>query len=212
MRYLFIFLLFPFCSIAQSPEEIAGVLAKQEFSKKNIYLFCRGTKAKSGLIARNFNRADTSVTHVGIGFYDGESFRIFNVTDSRGYLNALLVDSVTSFIAGWDVYYFSIWECSNSPGEFQEFKQVLETYATRKIIFDVSFRLKNDDTLYCSEFCAGVLNKINTRKFYFEPVKKKLDDKLFAAILEREAIIYYPIDFFTGNKKCKKIFESGIGR
>jgi hypothetical protein len=131
-----------------------------------------------------------------VGYTVQGDFRIFNVTDTRGYDNALVIDSVGSFIASRDVYYFSIWECRVPIKVFRAVKKILAIYSRRKIVFDISFRISGDDTLYCSEFCAAVLNKTGRKEFYFEPVKKKLNDRLYAAILKREELVYYPVDFF----------------
>ena len=52
-----------------------------KFKKHTIYLFSRGTKTKSGLIADKFNISDKNITHVGIGFIKNDSLKIYNVID-----------------------------------------------------------------------------------------------------------------------------------
>ena len=191
----------------QTRNEIIQLVNNLERPLKNIYIFCRGTSGKAGLIARQFNRADTNITHVGLGYVDRAGAKIFNVTDIKGYKNALVVDSIGSFIASPDVQYLSIWKYKNSPREFRRMKKLIKSYLTRTIFFDISFQLKDDDTLYCSEFCVNILNKINPGKLCFEPLKKELNGKLYSAILKRKEITYYPVDFFEANKHFSLLCE-----
>ena len=204
---LIFFNLVPAHGFSQTRTEIARVIDQLPVSANSIYLFCRGTTTKSGFIARDFNLKDTNITHVGLGHAENGSFRIYNVTDTRGFDNALLIDSVASFIAEEDVYYFSIWECKSTKRDIGALNKILKRFLERKIIFDISFQLNKDDTLYCSEFCATLLNETNPRQYHFEPVKRKLNDRLFTAILKREELIYYPVDFFRTNKNFRKLCE-----
>ena len=197
-------------AVSQTRQEILESIKLSSFSKKSIYLFCRGTKGKPGLIASHFNLRDTNITHVGVGYAESNAFRIYNVTDTKGYDNAMLLDSVNSFIAAPDVYYFSIWQCKTTGRKMLRMKRILKNYLRRKIFFDISFRLDNDDTLYCSEFCATVLNSIDSQKYHFRPVKKKLNDRLYSAILKRDEIVYYPVDFFRATNYFRLTMEFTI--
>lgn len=94
----------------------------------------------------------------------------------------------------------------------QRMKRILKSYPGRKIVFDVSFSLNNDDTLYCSEFCATVLNSIGLGTCHFTPVKKKLNDRLFVTILKREELIYYPVDFFRATNYFRLTKEFKIDK
>ena len=171
-----------------------------------IYFFCRGTTSKSGLAVQKFNLADAKITHVGIGFFDGEKLQIYNASDEKKYENtALVVDSLQSFITK-NTNYFSIWKCNNDLDEFQNAKTFLEAFTTRKITFDNEFLLENGNTYYCSEFCAEIIQIVNPIKYHFPPTETQLDE-FSSKYLGRKTLKYFPVDFFQNGNSCYKIFE-----
>lgn len=182
------------------------ILSDFKFDKESLFVICRGTKTKSGLIAKNFNLSDTNATHVGIAFERFNNLRIFNVTNEK-YKdeNALRVDSLASFIENEDIYYLSIWKINTSPEEFKLAMTFIDRELEKKIQFDYNFRISDDDTLYCSEFCIRLLKFINSEKFKFNPQKKELKSLLLEAVLKRKILNYFPVDFFTLNKNFSHI-------
>lgn len=199
----FLMLLFSVNSISQN------TIKNLKFANNTIYVFCRGTKTKSGLIARKFNTKDRQITHVGIGFVENKVLKIYNVIDCDSSKTALVIDNLKSFVCD-RAYYLSVWMCKNNPQEFLKLKEACHNYCHRKVYFDYSFNLnENDDILYCSEFCSRVLKMINSEKFKFQPKKMKLES-FYKAVLRRDELIYYPVDFFQDNKNFSKIFETNF--
>lgn len=199
----FLFLLF---SINVSPQ-IA--IKNLEFEQNTLYLFCRGTIAKSGLIAEKFNNTDKKSTHVGIGYLDDNILKIYNVTDCDSSKTALVIDDLDSFTTS-STYFLSVWKCNNNEREFLKLKQICSAFSKRKVYFDFSFTLNEKDTvLYCSEFCSRVLKQINSRKFDFKPMKMILEP-YYQALLNREELIYYPVDFFEESPYFTKLFEINL--
>ncbi|MEP6673796.1 MAG: hypothetical protein ABJA78_01525 [Ferruginibacter sp.] len=199
-----------FCNAidAQRVKDLYNITQQSEFRENNIYIVCRGTKSKSSLIAHRFNIADTNITHAGIGFYKNGKILLYNVTDIYDHSkSALVVDSLESFVVSSDVYYLSIWECNSSPLQIKKLENICHSYGTRKIFFDASFRINDDDSLYCSEFCALVLEKLDPVKFNFKPLVIDLNNRLYEKILERKKLSYYPVDFFQQNSSFRKIFS-----
>lgn len=177
--------------------------------KNTIYLFCRGTKAKAGLIAEEFNSKDRKITHVGIGYLDDGKLSIFNVTDRDTIKTALVVDDLKSFISE-GAFYLSVWRCKNTEANFLKLKEICSRYKKSKIYFDYTFLLNNKyDVLYCSEFCAKVLMEIDPQKFHFRTKKLKLD-YYYQALLNRNRLVYYPVDFFEGCIYFSKVFETNF--
>lgn len=206
-----ILFLLPFLDIHAQDNTKNGLSAQLNgrVNENNIYIFCKGTASKSGLVAQKFNLTDTNITHIGIGYFDGNNAYIFNVFDNKLTTNAFKVDSVSSFLAPHDVYYFSIWECNNSINEFLKFKEALMLFLERKIIFDWAFDLNNGNQhLYCSEFCAKILYSLDSEKYFFKPTITVLNNSFYESVLERKQLIYYPVDFFKQSKHFKKIFET----
>jgi len=200
---VFIMLLFSTNTFSQE------MLKDLKLEKNTIYLFCRGTKAKSGLIAEQFNSNDKLITHVGIGYIDKKGLKIYNVTDCDTSKTALLIDNLDSFVSN-GTYYLSIWKYNNSKREYLKLKQLCSDFSKQKVYFDFSFTLNDTDTiLYCSEFCARILRMINPVKFNFRP-KELVLESYYQALLNRKQLIYYPVDFFEGSIYFNKIFETHL--
>lgn len=87
-----------------------------------------------------------------------------------------------------------------------KFKSSIVEYLKRRIDFDYSFKMNNDDELYCSEFASQVLAKTNAEKFYCLPETKKLN-LFYSRALHRETLVYIPVDFFTKFNVFTKIYE-----
>lgn len=175
--------------------------------KNTIYLVCRGTKKKSGLIAEKYNLNDRKSTHVGIGFFENDELKIYHVTNTKTYKgSALIIDDLNCFLDQKSVYYLGIWACHTNIIDFEKAKRICEDFASLPVKFDKSFLLDNKNQLYCSEFCHKVLNLTNPVIFDFSPSKIKLDE-FYRLVLKRDFLIYYPIDFFQQNKKIFKIYE-----
>ncbi len=178
-----------------------------ELHKDKIYLFCRGTRSKAGIIANKYSNTDKMISHVGIGYIENNKVYIYNVNDiSDNKRSALFIDSVQSFIAVPAAYYFSLWEYGSSRKELAKLKALCQSYKKRKIIFDYQFKIADNDTLYCSEFCNNILQKAIPR-FFFKPSIILLENKLYEVFLNRKQLVYYPADFFEKNRSFKKIYE-----
>lgn len=201
----FLLLLFSINSTAQN------VIKNLKFRQNTIYVFCRGTKTKSGLIAGKFNVKDRLITHIGIGFVENDVLKIYNVIDCDSSKTALITDNLKSFVCD-KAYYLSIWKCKNNLQEFLRLKEACYKQSRPKVYFDYSFNLNdNDNNLYCSEFCYRMLKTANSVKFNFYPHKKKLES-FYRAVLRREELLYYPVDFFQSNKNFTKIFETNFNK
>lgn len=198
----FLLLLFSVNATAQN------AIKDLKLKENTIYVFCRGTKTKAGLIAGKFNIKDTLITHVGIGFIEKKVLKIYNVIDCDDSKTALVIENLKSFICE-RAYYLSVWECKNNQQEFLKLKEACHKQCRQKVYFDYSFNLKNDNILYCSEFCSRMLKKANSVKFNFHPKKMKLES-FYKTVLRREVLIYYPVDFFQDNKNFSKIFETNF--
>jgi len=180
-----------------------------KFEENIVYVFGRGTKTKSGLIAKKFNSSNRYITHVGIGFVENNKLRIYNVIDCDTNKTALVIDDLKSFVCD-KAYYLGVWKCKNNKQEFLKLKKICHEYSNHKVYFDYSFKLnEKNNVLYCSEFCSRVLKTISLVKFNFHPKKMKLES-FYKAVLRRNELLYYPVDFFQENKNFLKIFEANF--
>ncbi len=188
---------------------IQKIRSEMKLSENNIYILCRGTKSKSGVIAGKFNSVDKNITHLGLAFLEKNKITIYHVVDGKNFSNALQVESLEDFITP-DTYYISAWEYKATPTQLHQFKMLLKASSQKKICFDVRFNLRNDDTLYCSEYAANLLNAVLPEEENFSPVLLQLKDDLFIYFLKRKQLLFYPVDFFQVNRNFRKIFEKKI--
>lgn len=210
MKYFFFLLLIviPFTMIAQERSDIYAALNKMQPDNKNLYLFCRGTMRKSSLIAQKFNITDTNITHVGIGFFESGKPIIFHVSDYNNLPgSALRKDSLQSFLDTQDIYYFSIWQYRADEVVVEKARNACLSKLLNPTWFDGSFRIANDDSLYCSEFCARILNNLDVAALKFDPVTIELKNPFFQSVLERNSLTYFPVDFFRNSSLFSKLFE-----
>lgn len=176
-----------------------------KLSADSFYLLCRGTKQKVGFIAHKFNLQDQHSTHIGIGFVENGRLIIYDVNNDTGEKTALTKGTLKTFTASADLFYWSSWECKSSAKELLKLKRILHSYQARKIVFDMDFE-SNNNKLYCSEFCAEILNILRPQQFKFQKSQKTLDI-IYRNALNRDVLNYYPVDFFQNDVHFKKIYE-----
>lgn len=178
------------------------VLNYFNFTKNHIYIICRGTKSNSTLISRSFSIYDSNATHVGIGILENKKIKIYSVTTEKkdSSKTYFLEDDLISFISNDDVYYLSVWQTKATSSELKRLNDFINETKNQKITYDYKFTIKDDDTLYCSEFCVYMLKYIDNKKFDFSPTVKEIKNNFLAKILGRNLLYYYPVDFFIKNK------------
>lgn len=172
------------------------LLQGQSFHDNTIYIFTRSTQLKASYIAQDFNLRDSLSTHIGIGLKINGEYQIHNVTNESTLSDtALICDNLKSFIEIDGIKYYSIWELKSSPEEIEILTDILKSYSESVINFDYEFLLEENNALYCSEFVRNTLEKLNSQKFSFKPVKKELNS-FYEVALNRVHFEYIPVDFF----------------
>ncbi len=206
---LFLFLV---CNEVVSQSKAVFDSLHQVFSpnKKSIYLVCRGTQSKKFIVGDKFNLCDTNSTHVGIAFSLKNELLIYSVEDVTSQKSALQAHSIKSFVYPHDIFYLSIWQAKVNRSELKRLRKLCNDYARRQLFFDYLFQLGENDTLYCSEFCAMMLNKSYLKDLKFQPTIRGIFDSFYEIILGRKYLFYYPVDFFQVNGLFTKIVEIKI--
>ena len=181
--------------------------AQVNYKKDNIYIFARSTKSKVNFIAEDFNLNDKFITHIGIGYYENDTIKIYNVSNDVKNKNnsALLVDNYKTFINVNDVISVSIWSLKVNKKKMKTFIKNIKSFENLKIEFDNNFILNDDNILYCSEFVYNVLNMTDDKKFHFKPISKRLN-QFYSNVLKRLELVYIPVDFYQ-SLNFKKVFE-----
>ncbi len=153
--------------------------------------------SKHNIIAGDFNIKDTLLTHIGIGYYDGNNLTIFNMsptkTDSKG--SNLIVEGLAEFIDYEDILYFAVYEVKADSAEISKMKKLFNNYRNKVYLFDQQFVLFRNEALYCSELVAKTLFDVNPERFKIRPTIKKLN-YFYSNMLKVNNFTYIPVDFF----------------
>ncbi|MEO6669580.1 MAG: hypothetical protein ABIN36_08915 [Ferruginibacter sp.] len=206
MNRMLVAIVISFCSMNVGAQDVFysakikdSVIKSTTFQENIIYLFCRGTYSKVGMVAKYFNLMDTVSTHVGIGYLRKGKLAIYNVTTNSNTNNAFKIESLEEFTSMDDIYSLQVWSIVLNKSDRRKVYGYCSRFSHKVISFDYKFNTANDDTLYCSEFCANLLRYVNATKFNFAPNSKDISNTLFEVILNKKELIYYPVDFFQSN-------------
>ncbi len=209
MKWLYIMLLLTdlICFLGSRNKEYP----KMNFlpSPHKVYLCCRGTAQKQGLVAKQFNFSDTNITHIGIGFTSQDGFRIYHVSDVKSNGNYFQHDSLSGFIAEKGTRFFSAWEIEAPEGILEKIKTACLSESNYRIIFDTHFSFHNGDTLYCSEFCRNVLLQAGL-DCSFPTRISNLQGDFYKIYFGMDSLRYVPVDFFISCNRVKLVYESSF--
>jgi hypothetical protein len=183
-----------------------------EKDQKALYFVGRSTSFKAGIIAKEFNSIDTTLTHIGIGMFINDTLKIYNVSDSEQdrFGSNLLCQSIKEFSNITDIINIKIFKLKVSKKIRRNILSAISKYQSRKITFDYDFKFENGDSLYCSEFVFQLLKEVglnDINKTYFQ---KKVLSPFLSYALKRETLFYIPVDFFLSLKDVKHIFEQNF--
>jgi hypothetical protein len=104
------------------------------------------------LTLQNFSRREQVYSHSGIAFKENDEFVIYNAmggTENPGA--AFRKEPFDSFVNPLKKTGFAIFKYQLSGIEIEKLHRLLKSNYTQKIPFDISFNLKSNDSLYCSE-------------------------------------------------------------
>jgi len=176
-----------------------------DFKDQTIYLIQRGTTGKLGNLAKDYNIKNKYASHLGIGFVENNTLKIYHVyVDKNQNNNNLYTENIDEFIKPEDLNYLSIWQLKNIDSEkFNTLKKVLEQSEKENILFDYSFD-ENNKAYYCSEFIVRELKKSHIE--IMSDHKKNLIG-MAKQILKKDTLTYFPVDGFENTNTASKIFE-----
>ncbi len=171
-----------------------------------LYLVTVGNPTKAHLIAGQFSLRDTLSTHVGFAARQDGQLKVYHVTDVNPKKSALRKESLVEFLQTSRYNYVSIWRVALSNRDFRSIMDQIELVSQREVSFDYDFDLANGNALYCSEFCAAILNSAVIDGMHFAPEKRTLSE-FYQKVLKREVLTYYPVDFFQSSYRMVKLAE-----
>jgi hypothetical protein len=199
------FLLVGFQGYGQGAISLETIQALLKKEKPAAYIFVRGTRRKAAMIGDSFNIRLPQATHVGIGISGNNGVYIYHVADVEQDINgsALRRENLLQFFGEPDVFYGSVWRISLTSAQLALLEQHCHAFLKKKIWFDAQFNLQENDSLYCSEFCAKLLNDLAEPSLLTKPVVKTISNPFIAAYLGRTEFLYHPVDFFITMKAVR---------
>jgi len=202
------------CSLLASyfvyAQPVAPTLATGPFTSDSVYLylFGRGSDAKSGLLSAHFNLTGSRLSHIGIGILVDTGIAVAHVVNDAGSRkSALRVEPVSVFLSEPGTRHASIWRRAIHLSASHKINHGILELLQETITFDYDFHIGGRNRLYCSEFCAMLLCDVFQGESMCDPVLKKLGDPLFEAYLNRKEFVYYPVDFFIPGGRFALVWE-----
>ena len=175
-------------------------------------LVMRSDNDFESLTLQNFSDSDRTYSHAGIAFTENGQFMVYHsMTGSENPSGLVRRDPFDSFVSPERKTGFGIFRYQVSVDEKEKLHTVMKENIRKKIPFDVTFSLRTDDSLYCSEMiykalktCTGgrVVLPTSTLK-NFQP--KILGYKYKNVFLKRYD--YISLDNLYLNPFCKEIIR-----
>jgi hypothetical protein len=162
------------------------------------------------LTLQNFSNTDRSYSHSGIAFKEDSGFVIYHsMTGVENPAGTCRRDAFDSFVNPVRKTGFGIFRYQLSQKEVEKFHSILKENHRKNIPFDLTFNIKTDDSLYCSEMIykglkAATNNRIvlpTTVLTNFRP--KIMGYKYNQAFLKK--FEYISLDNLYLNPFCKEV-------
>ncbi|EJL71822.1 YiiX/YebB-like N1pC/P60 family cysteine hydrolase [Chryseobacterium populi] len=207
-KYLFaiigLLLVIIFFSFHKTPS-LNNRIKNLELDQETIYLIQRGTTGKLGNVAKDFNIKNSYASHLGIGFLENNSLKIYHVYVDKSKNNSnLYIENIDDFIKPEDLNYLSVWKLRNIDSKsFRHIRQTLIQSEKENISFDFKFEESNN-AYYCSEFIVRKLEESNVK--IMSDHKKKIVG-MISQILKKDTLTYFPVDGFESSRNTTRIFE-----
>lgn len=182
-------------------------------NKNRVFLVYRATDSKNGFIAKEYNITSSNLTHIGLGYFESNEFKIINIDNIRqvGRDNDILISSLEEYInlADCNVLDVEIWEYYKDMKSEQitELIKIADSlYNKSSIRFDDKIDYKESDKMYCSELVSNLLNRIIMNEYEVKTFKKKLPP-IHQYVLKKDTLEYISVDYFTTLSTFKKVYS-----
>lgn len=175
-------------------------------------LVTRSDNDFESLTLQNFSNDDRSYSHSGIAFKEDSGFVVFHsMTGTENPSGLCRKDPFDSFISPGRKTGFGIFRYQLSAKEKEKFHSILQEDVNKKIPFDVTFNLKTDDSLYCSEMISkGLKTSSGGRIVLPTSVLNNFTPKLLGYKYNHvflKKYEYISIDNLYLNKFCKEVIR-----
>lgn len=208
LYYFLIFIIFSCTGKKESNTYIEG-----DLNKNRIFLVFRETNSKNGFLAKEYNMTSSSVTHIGLGFFDDNKFKIINIDNinQKDRENDILISSLDDFfnLKNYEVISGEIWEYHKDL-KSEQIKRIARDidslYTKSNIRFDTKIDYNESEKMYCSELVSKLLDNFLEDDYKVELQKKKLAP-VHRFYLRKDTIEYIPVDYFCTLTTFKKVYS-----
>ncbi|PZP46151.1 MAG: hypothetical protein DI598_12460 [Pseudopedobacter saltans] len=117
---------------------------------------------------RKLNTTDKTYSHVGIASIENGVIYIYHAIGGESNPNEKIRrDRLSYFVNGRDNSGFGIFRFNFDRASVFKIQRQAQNFYGQGISFDMSFDLKTDDKMYCTEFVAKTIEKALQRPHYF---------------------------------------------
>ena len=191
---------------------LAIITAARQTIQDGDLILRTGTDFSSEQI-KQLSKKDKTYSHGGIAFHDGDDIYVYHVVSDYYHVkDKVRKEKLDSFCNPAQNLGFAVARYTMDSAEINVFHNYLDEQYQKKIPFDMSFDLRSDDSMYCSEMIKKGLilatkNRIQLENEKFEDRSKfklitqhlKMKQHQFAG---RE---YVPIDHLFVRPDCQVI-------
>jgi hypothetical protein len=144
---------------------------------------------------RRFSLKDKKYSHAGIIAIENEQVFVYHaIGGEENVSNKLKKNTLSEFCAPDNAQSFGVYRYILSETEKTELMRLSRLYYRQGLEFDLSFDLKTDDKMYCSEFIYKMLTKVKSNKF-------------FLPLSEVNGLKYVAIDDLYMNSGCEAVYS-----
>jgi hypothetical protein len=209
--FCFFFFLFARCNKTET-DKFTEVI--QDLDQQKIYVVFRETDSKNGIVSKNYNVTSSTMTHVGIGFFDPKKkFKVYhidlNAKDKDTKKNDIIISPITEFFNPTDceVLGGEVWEYNKNyrKEKFVTINNYIDSMSLKtNIKFDIDFDYEDSNKLYCSELVSKFLEKFSSYKPHL--ITKKVNN-LQRLYLKKDSIKYVPVDYFMQFSCFQQVYK-----
>lgn len=211
---------------APQPEDDLGIKSGVEKNKANLAMVtdARNFIKDGDLILRTgndfsseqvkqFSKKDKTYSHGGIAFHDSSDIYIYHVVPDYYHIkDKVRKEKLDSFCNPVQNLGFAVARYEMDSSEIKTFRNYLDKQYQKKIPFDMTFNLRSDDSMYCSEMIKKGLILATKDRIHIDN-EKMLDRSKYKLIIQHlkmkeknfAGAEYVPIDHLFVRPDCKVV-------
>lgn len=206
MRSIFT-LLCLLCIASTAISQNSYVIGNKKIDLEEGDIVFRSGIGKESAFIRDFSSSDKTFSHAGILFKKNNEFYVYHMLGGIINFNGQLrKDKIEDFVRYPDNECFGVYHANLNKAQIARFKIYLDSIEKRHVVFDMSFRLDNKDSLYCTEMIIAGIKFATNNAFQLKPKIIDLTKTRYryAFTGDKTRFAFYPIDMLQHSYFLKK--------